>query len=513
MSSKLPHKELGKEYPLANEKEIINEMISLMKSQVDRVYEDKKMLRQIHTKSHGLVKAKFEVIKDLPESLKVGVFKEAKTFDAWIRYSNGQSARKSDGKGDVRGMAIKLLGVDGDKLLSGDLEENTHDFLLMNSETFFCKTLEDLKDCMKAVTSKYKIKIPLFFLNPFNLSTTKRLFKSFVKCDNLFELDYFSTVPFRFGGKDTAVKYKVVPHSSNKLVNTNTEDEDFLKINLAETLKSNSIGFDFFIQRQLDAETMPIEDLTVPWTSEFVKVATIQIPQQEFDSNEQMEYGEDMSFNAWHALPEHQPLGAFSRARKVAYEAMVEYRHAKNNVSYKEPVKTEDINEYKMTNTSEIPTEKILTRKAKVKIKCDDATAFEFIASGEKLPSWLKKSGAIPGASGVEVTEGPYNKGGAKRNVKFENGDTVKEELLSVNSPGNYSYQVTEFSNFFRFLTDSAYSTIWFDNKKDDTEVTWSYSFTYKNIFARMFLSLFLSVAYKKFMRKNLANAKLVLES
>lgn len=513
MAKGQPQKELGKEYPNSNEPAIIEEMISLMKSQVDREYADKKMLRQIHTKSHGLVKAKFTVEENLPESLKVGVFKEGKEFEAWVRYSNGQSTFKKDGKADIRGMAIKLLNVEGKKLLNTNLEENTHDFLLMNSELFFCKSLKELKDSMKAVTSKYKIRIPLFFLNPFRIGLTKRLFKSFVKCDNLFELDYFGTVAYRFGDDNNAVKYKVVPHASNQLINKNTDDENFLRLNLAETLKSNSIGFDFMIQRQLDAETMPVEDLTVKWESEFVKVATLIIPQQEFNTSNQMEYGEDMSFNPWHALPEHQPLGSFSRARKIAYETMVAYRHAKNEISYQEPTKVEDFKNYKMTSTSAIPTNKILTRKTEITIDCSDAEAFKFIASGEELPSWLKKSGAIPGASGVEVIEGPYNKAGAKRKVNFENGDTVKEELLSVNSPADYSYQVSEFSNFFKKLTNSAYSTIWFDASNDQTKVTWSYSFTYKNIFARMFLSLFLSVAYKKFMRRNLANAKLVIES
>jgi hypothetical protein len=35
-----------------------------------------------------------------------------------------------------------------------------------------------------------------------------------------------------------------------------------------------------------------------------------------------------MTFNPWHALPDHRPLGGFNRARREIYRAMAEFRRA-----------------------------------------------------------------------------------------------------------------------------------------------------------------------------------------
>ena len=85
--------------------------------------------------------------------------------------------------------------------------------------------------------------------------------------------------------------------------------------------------FNFYVQMQTDAETMPIEDPTVPWTSPEVKVATIQIAPQEFDTPERNKLCEQSSFSPWHALEVHAPLGGIGRARKAVYEASSALRH------------------------------------------------------------------------------------------------------------------------------------------------------------------------------------------
>ena len=49
--------------------------------------------------------------------MKFGVFSKPKTYPIWVRFSNGGTPPKDDKEGDIRGMAIKLMGVDGDKYL------------------------------------------------------------------------------------------------------------------------------------------------------------------------------------------------------------------------------------------------------------------------------------------------------------------------------------------------------------------------------------------------------------
>jgi hypothetical protein len=78
-----------------------------------------------------------------------------------------------------------------------------------------------------------------------------------------------------------------------------------------------------------------------PWKEEvapFHEVATITIPPQDFDTPEFRKLGESISYNVWHCLPEHKPLGAVNRMRKVVYERISRVRNQMNSIERKEPV-------------------------------------------------------------------------------------------------------------------------------------------------------------------------------
>ena len=170
-----------------------------------------------------------------------------------------------------------------------------------------------------------------------SLPILARGIKAKVKCDHPFSVSYFSTVPYRFGGETKAVKYAVIPSDKNKLEYTDKKSADFLRANMAATLAKHDIAYDFFIQLQTDPVKMPIEDPTVVWNSPFIKIASIHIPKQAFDTPDQNEFGDNLSFNPWHALPEHRPLGNFNRVRKKIYEEMYEFRHKHNHIKDVEP--------------------------------------------------------------------------------------------------------------------------------------------------------------------------------
>ena len=84
--------------------------------------------------------------------------------------------------------------------------------------------------------------------------------------------------------------------------------------------------FDLYIIPQTDPVKMPVENPTVRWNSDPVPVATIKIEPQTFDTKERMKECEAASFNPWHALAEHMPLGGVNRARKAVYSASVKVR-------------------------------------------------------------------------------------------------------------------------------------------------------------------------------------------
>jgi hypothetical protein len=75
--------------------------------------------RALHAKGQLGLEATFTVLPDLPAHARAGLFAAPAKFRACVRYSNGSGARQHDRKPDVRGIAVKVLGVGGKKLIPG----------------------------------------------------------------------------------------------------------------------------------------------------------------------------------------------------------------------------------------------------------------------------------------------------------------------------------------------------------------------------------------------------------
>lgn len=332
---------LGKEYPGPNEIKVVDTILKMLKAEMLRMYPPGKAMqrRQVHTKINGCVKAEFIVRPDLPEGLKAGLFKEAKSYPAWIRFSNGNTRILKDAKKDFRGVAIKIMNVPGRKLDLTHPDITNHDFIMMNNKTFFVRDVHEFAKILYIVTTPHTLaSFPRkFAIGISNIPFLIRATKAKTKIKHPAEIPYFSTTPYRFGDESRAVKYGVFPSAHNKLLYPDLSSNDFLHVNMAATLKEHSLEYDFCIQFQTDPQKMPIEDPSVEWTSEYIKLASIRIPVQTIDTRERIEMGENLSFNTWHALPEHRPLGVINRVRKFIYEEMYEFRHKHNNIEEKEP--------------------------------------------------------------------------------------------------------------------------------------------------------------------------------
>jgi hypothetical protein len=68
-----------------------------------------------------------------------------------------------------------------------------------------------------------------------------------------------------------------------------------------------------------------------------VPAAVLRIPRQTFDSPEQLEFPRYLSFNPWHTVAEHRPLGNQSRARLRMYKTLAELRQRVNGERHYEP--------------------------------------------------------------------------------------------------------------------------------------------------------------------------------
>jgi len=305
-----------------------------------------KFLRESHPKHHGCVRAEFVVEPNLPADLQVGIFAKAVTYPAWIRFSNANGLRSNgtyrpDIKRDLRGAAIKLMGVAGEKLLEEEKDETTQDFLLISANALIAS---DLASFVKLLGELKVFTLLWFFFNPFHphfrelgigLRSPKRY-------GNPLDIEYFGVVPYLFG--ERAIKYKLRPVMEKPSEVPRCPGPDFLREAMRERLTAGESRFDFMIQFQTDAYKMPVEDPSIVWdesVSPFRKVATVRIPAQSFDSPEQMDFCEGLSFTPWHSVPQHRPLGGLNRARKVVYQALSKLRHELNQAPRREP--TEDM--------------------------------------------------------------------------------------------------------------------------------------------------------------------------
>ena len=61
------------------------------------------------------------------------------------------------------------------------------------------------------------------------------------------------------------------------------------------------------------------------------------IPSQDVGSSNRDWFCENLSYNPWHSLPEHKPLGLINRVRKQVYVEISNHRHKLNRVQRQEP--------------------------------------------------------------------------------------------------------------------------------------------------------------------------------
>jgi Catalase len=341
---------IGQEYPLPGEAAAIQEIEQITSHQVQQEYQagDRPARRDAHAKHHGCVKAEFTVEANLPAEYKVGVFQPGKTFTACIRFSNGSGKPQPDAKGDGRGMAIKLFGVEGEKILADEKHALTQDFVMINHPVFFIRNLPDYIDFFHATTAaKGKQPFQFFFpgLNPFKWRLREFSIARAIqgkKIPSPLSIQYWSMTPYKLGAR--AYKFSARPVSINPVPQPDFSANNYLREIMVEQLKSQEFEFDFLAQVQTDASAMPIEDPTVEWKAPFVKIATVKIKPQTFDSAEQMEFCENLSYTPWHSLPEHQPLGGVNRCRNQVYQTIAKLRHELNHVVKQEPTVEDFLN-------------------------------------------------------------------------------------------------------------------------------------------------------------------------
>lgn len=299
-------------------------------------------LRGVHAKTHGCARGSLRVLPNLPPELAHGLFAREATYDAIVRFSNAAPLPQADALPDARGLAVKVLNIPG-SVLEEDAETGpAQDFVAVNHPVFFAANVKELARLEQAlVEARDK---PLAAMkealvgdesNPFRWHWRELLTAASTATHipaHLARYTYFSMSPVRFGRH--VAKYRF--HPAGELSTSRLEtigrlagERDALRLLLEETLRTESMLFEFQVQLQTSPETMPIEDASVEWPeseSPYRTVGLLLLPRQEIATPELRQLGERLSFNVWHSSPEHQPLGGINRLRRVAYPASVGWR-------------------------------------------------------------------------------------------------------------------------------------------------------------------------------------------
>lgn len=325
-----------------NEELLAQNIAQVIEKSIREQYTAGNALRDAHPKAHGCVRADFHVSKNIPTQFAKGMFIPDRSYQAWIRFSNASNdASNADIKKDARGIAIKILGVSGQKILESERQATTQDFIMINHPVFFANDAKRYLSFMNDVNSHNMVrKLHIPFALGFK-GTINALGARNSQIANPLYARYWSMVPYQLGlGNDRkAVKYSVRACSMQPNNLPKNPSHDFLREALKNTLQSTDACMEFLIQQRTSSQ-MLVEDSMTEWDEKaapFYQVATIHIPKQNFDTPEQNKFCENLSFTPWHALPEHKPLGAVNRMRKVIYENISRVRHDMNSAPRQEP--------------------------------------------------------------------------------------------------------------------------------------------------------------------------------
>jgi hypothetical protein len=324
--------ELNREYPEPGEAKLIERMVKLA---VERMEPQQGRIRRgQHAKATGCARGVFTVRDDVPDELRHGVFHQpTRSFDAIVRFSNSSETIDPDRHAAARGMAVKLLDVEGTPAIP-DTDNRCQDFLTVNHPVFpFATPAEYVKlfDVRATPLVGDLLAAAWFALcHPGHLTSVMEIAGKSAASPLL---TYWSGSPYWLGPPGTtggrAVKYSLVPHFEKTAPPGDPESKphDYLSQALERYLRKRPAVFELRVQPQTDPVAMPVEDTSVEWderVSKPIPLGTLTIGVQDLGSPDGRAFAEEceaMTFSPWNALAEHRPMGGINRLRRAVYLA------------------------------------------------------------------------------------------------------------------------------------------------------------------------------------------------
>lgn len=331
---------IAEEKPLPDEEAHLASIVDSFEKQMRLLWQPGKFERGGNTKTHGIVRGEFIVHDNLPAELRHGIYARPQTFRAWVRFS-GPGPYITPDIDDVGFMSIsiKLMGVPGPKLM--EEEKFTQDMFAVSTPTFV--TPDTIANAQLQIESLKNAQI-FYFVNLHRPHVLDLVMQSlWIKTQSSpFEAPYFSCVPYLLG-EGQAMQYSVWPKSARRTPIPRLPlrpPDDYLRNAMVKALANGDVEFDIRLQRQTDPHLMPIENNAVLWPEKLsprVSAATLRLPRQRFNSPAQLDFARLLSYNPWHCIAEHRPLGNQNRARRRMYDTLSRLRHTMNSVPLYEP--------------------------------------------------------------------------------------------------------------------------------------------------------------------------------
>lgn len=339
-----------------NEQQLIDETVASM-GRLNRYMFEKHQhaIRDAHAKSHGVLRGMLHIYPNLPAHLAQGLFGEARTYPVIIRLSSAPGAIGSDKQSTFKGFAVKVIGVEGRKFLADKADELTQDFLLVSDPVIptgdiksyhdmqlklekLAHTPEAFQEALSAVSRVANKALQAVGVDP----QINPLGPGHPHYHILGET-FHTMGALRYG--DYVAKISAAPLSANVQALTGQEvdvdDDSKWREVVEDFFRTQGAEYELRAQLSTDLNTMPVEDASVKWPEEqsaHQPIGKLVIPAQEAYSPARRVFADDvLSYNPFHCLPTHQPLGSINRARLQAYEASSAYRHHMNAQPRLEP--------------------------------------------------------------------------------------------------------------------------------------------------------------------------------
>lgn len=313
-------------------------------------------IRPVHAKTHGILGGYLEVLAGLPEDLAQGLFAKPGRYPIVMRFSTIPGDILDDSVSTPRGLAIKAIGVEGERL-DGSERDVTQDFVMVNGPAFgapnpkaflsvislLAKTTDRVEWLKKALSAALRPLQHIVIGITGQPSSTIATLGGHPETHILGET-FYSEGPLRFG--DFIAKISVTPISPElaalKQAPVSVNDApNGLRDAIVAFFKGNGGVWEVRAQLCTDLALMPIENAAVAWPedkSPYQPIAHVKVEPQVAWSQERSSIVDDgMSFSPWHGLAAHRPLGGIMRVRKAVYEAAKRFRAEKNGRVIEEP--------------------------------------------------------------------------------------------------------------------------------------------------------------------------------